>query len=150
MPVRYAHHPVVVKGYVERVEVCHRDEEVAEHGRLWGTEGVAFDPGHYLALLERKPGALDHARPLEDWDLPEDFDVLRRRLEAEGAAEGTREYIRVLRLLETHSLRDLERAVTRGLRKGALTRDAIAQFLLPPEEPRGRPSGSTAASTCAT
>ena len=136
VPVRYAHHPVVVKGYVERVEVCHREEEVAEHGRLWGKEGVSFDPVHYVALLERKPGALDHARPLEDWDLPEDFDVLRRRLEAEGAAEGTREYIRVLRLLETHSLRDLERAVARGLRRGALTRDAIAQFFLPPEEPR--------------
>ena len=45
-------------------------------------------------------------------------------------------YIRVLRLLETHSVRDLARAVARGLRNGALTRDAIAQFLLPPEEPR--------------
>jgi transposase len=136
VPVRYAHHPVVVKGYVERVEVCHREAEVAEHGRLWGREGVSFDPVHYLALLERKPGALDHARPLEDWDLPEDFDVLRRRLEAEGAGQGTREYLRVLRLLETHSLRDLARAVARGMRKGALTRDAIAQFLLPAEEPR--------------
>ena len=52
------------------------------------------------------------------------------------AGQGTREYIRVLRLLETHSLRDLARAVARGLHKGALTRDAIAQFLLPPEEPR--------------
>ncbi len=50
--------------------------------------------------------------------------------------QGTREYIRVLRLLETHSLRDLTRAVERGLRAGALTRDAIAQFLVPPEEPR--------------
>jgi hypothetical protein len=136
VPVRYAHHPVVVKGYVERVEVCHREEEIAEHGRLWGKEGVSFDPVHYLALLERKPGALDHARPLDGWDLPEDFAVLRRRLEAEGAGQGTREYIRVLRLLETHSLRDLARAVARGMRKGALTRDAIAQFLLPAEEPR--------------
>ena len=136
VPVRYAHHPVVVKGYVERVEVCHHEEAIAEHGRLWGKEGVSFDPVHYLALLERKPGALDHARPLEDWDLPEDFEVLRRRLEAEGAAEGTREYIRVLRLVETHSLRDVAQAVARGLRKGAVTCDAIAQFLLPPEEPR--------------
>jgi len=136
VPVRYAHHPVVVKGYVQRVELCHKEQLIATHGRLWGKEGVSFDPVHYLALLERKPGALDHARPLEDWDLPEDFAVLRRRLEAEGAGQGTREYIRVLRLLETHSLRDLERAVARGLRKGALTRDAIAQFLLPPEEPR--------------
>lgn len=136
VPVRYAHHPVVVRGYVNRVEIGVQGERVARHGRLWGKEGVAFDPVHYLALLERKPGALDHARPLDGWELPEDFAVLRRRLESEGAGQGTREYIRVLRLLETHSLRDLERAVARGLRKGALTRDAIAQFLLPPEEPR--------------
>jgi hypothetical protein len=38
---------------------------------------------HYLALLEAKPGALDHARPLSGWSLPECFGLLRRRLEAQ-------------------------------------------------------------------
>jgi len=97
---------------------------------------VVFDPVHYLALLERKPGALDHARPLEGWNLPECFGVLRRRLEDEEEREGggTREYIQVLRLLEKHSLPALANAVGRGLDVNALTRDAIAQFLLPQEE----------------
>jgi hypothetical protein len=107
---------------------------VAEHGRRWGREGESFDPVHYLALLERKPGALDHARPLDGWALPACFAVLRRRLEAERDGEGTREFIRVLRLLERQSLARLAEAVEHGLRVRAHTRDAIAQFLLPRED----------------
>jgi len=136
VPVRYAHSTVVVKGYTDRVEICQKAERIAVHTRLWGKDGVVFDPVHYLALLERKPGALDHARPLEGWNLPECFGVLRRRLEDEEEREGggTREYIQVLRLLEKHSLPALANAVGRGLDVNALTRDAIAQFLLPQEE----------------
>jgi transposase len=134
VPVRYAHHPVVVKGYVDRVEIWCRQERIATHRRLWIQEDVSFEPLHYLALLERKPGAIDHARPLENWDLPDCFAILRRRLEDERAGDGTREFIRVLRLLEKHSLPDLTRAVTKGLRSGVLIRDAIAQFLIPQEE----------------
>ena len=133
VPVAYAHHPVVVKGGVDTVEVFFKQTRVAHHRRLWTREDVSFDPRHYLALLERKPGALDHARPLEDWDLPRCFGVLRRRLEAELDGMGTREYIGVLRLLEKHPLKRLKRAVDKGLRCGGLTRDAIAQFLLPQE-----------------
>ena len=134
VPVRYAHHPVVVKGYIDRVVICHKDELIARHKRLWCKEEVSFEPLHYLALLERKPGALDHARPLEGWQLPGCFGILRRRLEDEQAGEGTREYIRVLRLLEKHSLSALKRAVEKALRVNALSRDAIAQFLIPQEQ----------------
>ena len=134
VPVRYAHYETVVKGYIDRIVVCRGDERIAEHPRLWGKEGVHFDPVHYLALLERKPGGLDHARPLEDWKLPSCFRDLRNRLEAGLDGEGTREYIKVLRLLEKHSLKELARAVELGLRCGASSRDAIAQFLSPRPE----------------
>lgn len=134
VPVAYAHRPIVVKGFMNRVELCHKGELVATHGRLWEREQIRFEPVHYLALLERKPGAFEFARPLEGWTLPECFATLRRRLEAEleGGA-GTREYIGVLRLLEKHPLKELTRAVERGLELRAHRRDAIAQFLLPPE-----------------
>ena len=125
VPVRWAHHPIVVKGYWQ---------EVARHRRIWESEQVSFEPLHYLALLERKPGALDYARPLAGWILPECFALLRRRLEAEREGDGTREYIRVLRLLEQHPLAQLRPAVEQGMRAGALTRDAIAQFLYPCED----------------
>src|SRR5262249_54907682 len=55
VPVRYAHHPIVVRADAERIVLCHQGREVAEHRRRWGREGVSYDPVHYLRLLERKP-----------------------------------------------------------------------------------------------
>jgi len=136
VPVRWAHHPVVAKGYCQEVALCAQGQEVARHRRIWAEEQVSFEPLHYLALLERKPGALEHARPLSGWTLPECFDLLRRRLEADRGGEGTREYVRVLRLLEKHPLPQLRTAVEKALSVGALTRDAIGQFLYPAEDIR--------------
>src|SRR6516165_10189147 len=82
VPTAYAHHPVTVVGGLDEVRLVCRDHLVARHRRHWGQEHVTFDPVHYLALLERKPGAFDYARPLEEWDLPAEFAVLRRRCEA--------------------------------------------------------------------
>jgi transposase len=132
VPVAYAHHPVVVRGYMDRVEVGCRKQVIAVHPRCWERERQIFDPLHYLPLLERKAGGLDHALPLEGWVLPGCFEALRRRLESERE-DGTREYIRVLRLLEKHPPAAVEAAVERGLRMRAHTRDAVAQFLVPPE-----------------
>ncbi len=134
VPIRYAHHPIVVRAYADRIVLCHSVWEVAEHRRKWGREGVSYDPVHYLALLERKPGAFDHARPLVGWDLPECFATLRARLEAERDGDGTREFIRVLLLLEKHPLDRLAAAVEAGLRARAHGRDAVAQFLRPRED----------------
>lgn len=134
VPVEHAHRTVVIKGYVDRVEICRGTDVIARHARLWTKEDVSFDPLHYLALLERKPGALDHARPLQGWVLPECFEVLRRRLEDEFESEGKREYIRVLRLLERHAPASVAAAIEKGLSVRAHTRDAIAQFLLPQED----------------
>lgn len=134
VPVAYAHHPVVVKGFCNEIGVSYLGAEIARHKRIWKKEQVCFDPLHYLALLERKPGALDYARPLAEWKLPECFGILRRRMENERQGEGTREYIRVLRLLETQPQAKLRHAIEEGLQVGALTCDAIRQFLFPRED----------------
>ena len=126
VPVRYAYHPIVAKGYFDRVVLCADGHEVAQHVRIWEDEQVCFEPLHYLALLETKPGAFDHARPLMGWTLPECFALLRRRLEAERDGDGTREYIKVRRLLEKHPLPKLRRAVEQALAVGAITRDAVS------------------------
>jgi transposase len=133
VPVVYAHHEILIKGYVDRVVLCHHHQVVAEHQRSWGKEGIFFDPRHYLALLERKPGALNYARPLEDLKLAPCFDTLHRRLVAQEGkpGHGTREFIKVLRLLENHSQPRLTQAVKKALRIGAHSRDAVAQFLIP-------------------
>lgn len=133
VPVAYAHHEILVKGYVDRVALVHKQCVVAEHRRSWGKEGVFFNYLHYLPLLERKPGALDHARPMADLNLPDCFNVLRRRLENEQQkqGDGTREFIRVLRLLEDYPMSRLEGAVEKALTMRVHSRDAIAQFLFP-------------------
>jgi len=138
VPTCYAHHKLTAVGTIDAVGVVAGDRVVAEPRRSWGREGIFSDPVHYLALLERKPGALDFAAPLEGWELPVCFGVLRRRLEAEFGGPGTRRFIKVLRLLEWASPRDLTRAVERALELGVADADAVRLIL---EHGRERPAG---------
>ena len=129
VPTAFAHHEVTVIGGIEEVAITSGTGVVARHVRCWDKEQTTYDPLHYLALLERKPGAIDYARPLEDWQLPGCFAVLRRRLEADLGHKGTREFIKVLRLLENASMASLARAVDQALAIGATGADAIALIL---------------------
>jgi transposase len=140
VPVAFAHHEILAKGYVNRVQLVHKQCVVAEHRRSWGKEGVFFNYLHYLPLLERKPGAIDHARPMVGLHLPECFNVLRRRLENDQTrqGDGVREFIRVLRLLDDYPMNRLTQAVEKALTLRVHNRDAIAQFLSP--RPSSQPS----------
>ena len=129
IPTQYAHHEVTVIGGIEEVRLVVGDRLVARHPRHWGKEHTEFNPVHYLALLERKPGALDYAKPLENWQLPDCLLVLRRRQEAELAKHGTREFIKVLRLLEHATLPELAGAVEYALSIGANSVDAVKLIL---------------------
>jgi transposase len=115
VPVKYAHRKLLVVATVEEVRLVYEDRLVARHPRCWQRAQTRFEPIHYLALLERKPGGFDYARPLEQWQLPECFGLLRRRLEAADHRYGTRSYIRVLRQLERFSLPQLTGAVEYAL-----------------------------------
>ncbi len=133
VPVRFAHHTVVVKGYVDQVRIFRKDTMIAEHMRLWEKESVAFEPRHYLELLERKPGALDHSLPFKDLDLPNCFYRLRERLEEEARHKGTREYILVLQLLNKHSMDKVAAAIDKALHLRRCNRDVVANYLYPDE-----------------
>ena len=85
---------------------------------------------HYLALLERKTGALEQAAPLEGWQLPEEFVHLRRLLQTRMGKAGSREYIQVLRLLEDFRLEEVRAAVGDAMRLGAISFDAVKHLLL--------------------
>ena len=130
VPTAYGHRPVLVRGYVEQVVVSCGAEVIARHERSHAREDFVFDPVHYLALLERKTGALDQAAPLQGWDLPEAFATLHRLLEARMGKAGKREYVQVLRLLETFRLEDVHAAVREALRLGALGYDAVKHLVL--------------------
>lgn len=76
-------------------------------------EQTRFNPIHYLSLLEQKPGGFDHAS----------------RLEAELQSAGTRELIKVLRLLERHPIPTLKRVVEHALAIDAPRASAIRLIL---------------------
>ena len=125
VPVKYAHRKLMVVATVEEVRLVYEDRLVARHPRCWQRERTLFEPIHYLALLERKPGGFDYARPLENWQLPECFGLLRRRLEAADPRYGTRSYIRVLRQLERFSMPQLTGAVEYALDIDVIDPDSI-------------------------
>ena len=104
VPVAYGHREVLIRGYVDEVVISCGAEVIARHRRSYDSEDLIFDPLHYLPLIEQKIGALDQAAPLAGWDLPEAFITLRRLLEARMGKAGKREYVQVLRLLETFRL----------------------------------------------
>ena len=114
---------------VDEVCLSFEDQLIARHDRHWGREQCVFDPLHYLALLERKPGGFDYARPLADWQLPECFATLRRRQERTPDGLGTREFIRVLRLLERCSLGELATAVDYALDIDITDADSVRVIL---------------------
>lgn len=135
VPCQYAHHPIIVRASVGKVNIYRDDKLIAEHTRCHGEKQTIYEPWHYLALIERKPRALDYAAPLKKLNLAPCFDVLRRRLEAgQIHSRGTREYIRVLRLLENHSLDKLTHAVGRAIELGVDQYEAIKSLLLLPPE----------------
>ena len=65
-PAAHAHKKVMVKGYVDRVEIALGAEIVARHRRSYVRGDVVYDPLHYLSLLEKKPGAWTRRRRCGD------------------------------------------------------------------------------------
>jgi transposase len=130
VPVAYGHRDVWIRGYVDQVVIGCGGDVIARHSRSYDREDMVFDPVHYLALLEKKTGALDQAAPLVGWELPPEFQTLRRLMEARLLKAGRREYVQVLRLLETFDLADLHVAVRTALRMGATSFDAIKHLVL--------------------
>jgi transposase len=130
VPVAYGHLDVWVRGYVDQVVIGCGGEIIARHPRCYDRQDMVFDPVHYLPLLEKKIGALDQAAPLVGWDLPAEFQTLRRLMEARMIKAGRREYVQVLRLLEIFEMEDLHVAIKNALRMGAVGFDAIKHLVL--------------------
>lgn len=130
VPTRHGHLQVLVRGYVHEVTIACASEVIARHPRSYEREAVVYDPLHYLALLEQKTRALDQAAPLAGWDLPPCFAILRRLLEARLNKHGSREYVQVLRLLETFSIEELTDAIEDALQLGTIGFDAVKHLLL--------------------
>ena len=130
VPTAYGHREVLVRGYVHEVVIACAAEEIARHLRSYEREDFIFDPLHYLALLERKIGALDQAAPLVGWALPEEFATLRRLLEARMGKPGKREFVQVLRLMEVFRPDDVLAGVREAIARGVIGFDAVKHLVL--------------------
>ena len=130
VPTRFGHGEVLIRGYVHEVVISCGAEVIARHPRSYEHEDFVFDPLHYLSLLEHKTKALDQAAPLVGWVLPPVFVDLRRLLEVRMGKKGKREYVQVLRLLETFSLDDVGAAISDALGRGVIGFDAVKHLVL--------------------
>jgi hypothetical protein len=70
VPCAYAGRKLSVRLYPEHIEA--RDEEtvVAVHTRSFERGEVCYDWQHYIALIEKKPGALRNGAPFEGLPAP--------------------------------------------------------------------------------
>jgi transposase len=130
VPTSFGHREVIVRGYVHEVVIACGTEIIARHPRSYEREDFVFEPLHYLALIEQKINALDQAAPLADWKLPDEFTTLRRLLEARMGKKGKREFVQVLRLMETFRIEDVTAAVGDAIARGAIGFDAVKHLVL--------------------
>ena len=135
VPVEYAYQPVTVKADVDFLQIAHREAIIARHERCYGKDEFIFNPVHYLPLLQRKPGALDGARPFTSWELPGCFAMLRRYLEARNGNAGRREYILILQLLRDFPVPEVRRAIEKALEYHSVTFESIKMLVLSSREP---------------
>jgi transposase len=94
-------------------------QEVASHARQFGRDQLICDPWHYLPVLEKKPGALRHGAPFQNWDLPAAIRAVRDRLLRQP--KGDRAFVERLLLAREAGLDVLEVACDLALEAGVIT-----------------------------
>jgi hypothetical protein len=151
VPASFANRPVSVRVYPERIVVAAEGQVVCEHRRVFARShdrtksATVYDWRHYLAVLQRKPGALRNGAPFAE--LPPAFRALQQRmLKTPG---GDREMVEILALVRQHDEQAVLAAVELALEAGAPTKTHILNLLhrlvdgkptdAPPVKP---PSGS--------
>ena len=101
VPASFANRPVSVRVYPERIVVVAEGQIVCEHRRFFArsherkSTTTVYDWRHYLAVIQRKPGALRNGAPFAE--LPPAFRALQQRmLKTPG---GDREMVEILALV---------------------------------------------------
>lgn len=135
-PVRWAHHPVGLKAFVDRIELWCEYQRIAVHPRSYDKGQYLLEPEHYLMLLKTKPGSLDNARPFKGRPWGEDFTLMRRELEYRYDQDGTRKYIDILLLFTKYPEEEVKQAVRLCVHRRAFSDEAVRGVLrnepLPP------------------
>ena len=119
---------LVLKAYPFQVKILHGTKTLAEHARCYGHHQDIFDPLHYLPLLEQRPGAFEHAKPIRRWrkEWPPVYEMLLARLKADNLSNrAIREFVHILKLHQDHPAELVEQAVTQALQFGCPHADGV-------------------------
>lgn len=139
VPVERAYRNLVIKAYPFRIDILHLDEVIASHPRCYGREREVLDPLHYLPLLEQRPGAFEHAKPIRRWreEWPPVYERLLAHLQAQSSdGHGIREFVRILKLHRDYPADLVKQAVEQALEYGGAHADGVElclRQLLTPE-----------------
>jgi hypothetical protein len=128
LPSEHARRVVTCKLFHGHVEMARDGVVIARHARSFREGAVVIDPLHVLELLERKHRAVGEATAITQWDLPAAFHELREKLRSE-VRKADQEWVGVLRLMENHSMDDVESAVQSALERGSPRLSTVRMLL---------------------
>jgi len=141
VPADEARRNLALRAYPFRVDILYLDRVIASHPRCYGRGQDIFDPLHYLPLLEQRPGAFEHAKPIRRWRAgwPPVYERLLAHLRARWPdSRGIREFVRILKLHRDHPTNLVEQAVSLALEYGCAHSEGVElclQQLLNPASP---------------
>jgi transposase len=130
VPASYANRPVSLRVYAHRLVVAAEGQILCEHIRLInrrhdGQGQTVYDWRHYLAVLQRKPGALRNGAPFSE--LPTAFKRLQAALLKQPG--GDREMVEILALVLHHDEQAVLAAVEQALKAGVATKMHVINVL---------------------
>ncbi len=132
VPVQRARRDVTVKAYPFHVDLLDHTTLLARHPRCYDREQDIFDPLHYLALLEQRPGAFDYAKPVQAWrkGWPASYHLMLHNLQDKWpGGRGVQEFVRILRLHQEHPAPLVESAIEQALTYGCVHLDGVLHCL---------------------
>lgn len=138
VPADHTHEALWLRAFVHQVEIGNGRKTLAVHPRCYGREQDILNPMHYLHALEQKPGAWEQAKPILEWQKrwPEVYNrylaALRDRL---STSQGTKEFVRILRLHEFYPEALIAQAVEQALDSHCFSADGVKQLILRLTEP---------------
>jgi transposase len=131
VPVALAGLKVSARVGAREITINHAGLQVARHERMHGKFGTSAQLDHYLELLQRKPGGLEHSVALtqerERGCWPGCFDQLWAALsERYGRSDAARQMVDVVMLCREHGPERVALAARGALTAGAIDGRAVA------------------------
>jgi hypothetical protein len=129
VPASFANRPVSVRVYPEKIVVAAESRQICEHRRIIDRSHLGgqtvYDWRHYLAVVQRKPGALRNGAPFVE--LPDAFRTLQQHLLKKPG--GDREMVDILALVLQHDEQAVLSAVELALEAGVPTKTHVLNLL---------------------